>query len=51
MIASRHPQDAVGAFFGQTHDVVDYGIVTRLIDLELYEATLGRQQGQDLCSG
>ena len=51
LIASRHPQDAMGALFGQTHNVVDYGIVARLIDLELYEAALGRQQGQDLCSG
>ena len=51
LIASRHPQDAMGALFGQTHDVIDYGIVARLIDLELYEAALGRQQGQNLCSG
>jgi len=30
---------------GQAHDVVDYGIVAWLIDLELHKATLGRQQG------
>ena len=39
------------AFFSQAHHVVDYGIVARLIDLELYKAALGRQQGQDLGSG
>lgn len=39
------------AFFGQTHDVVDYGVVAGLIDLELYKAALSRQQGQDLRSG
>ena len=40
----------MGAFFGQAHDVVDYGIVARLIDLELHKPALGRQQGQDLGS-
>ena len=41
----------MSTLFSQAHDVVDYGIVARLIDLELDEAALGRQQGQNLCSG
>ena len=39
------------AFFGQAHDVIDYGIVARLIDLELDKSALGRQQRKDLRSG
>ena len=36
---------------GQAHDMVDYGIIAWLIDLELDKSALGRQQGQDLRSG
>ena len=40
----------MGALLSQAHDVVDYGIVARLIDLKLDKPALGRQQGQDLGS-
>ena len=41
----------MGTLLGQAHNVVDYGIVARLIDLELDKSALGRQQRQYLRSG
>ena len=40
----------MGALLSQAHDVIDYGIVAGLIDLELDKSALGRQQRQDLGS-